>query len=395
MHAATTLESAARVAFVSNFIAHYRVRMFEALARMCDLRCYLYSDGGEWYWQREHGVARGNGGFAHEYLRGFWLGKRIRIAPRLLTALLFDRRNQVIVKCINDKFALPAAWLAARCARTPFILWTGVWSRLQTPFHRLILPLTLRLYRNADAIVVYGEHVRRYLTGEGVDPRRIFLAPQSVDNEFYRAPQSIRVKSKLREELAIGEDAKVVLYLGRLEPVKGLEYLLAGFARAKLQDAVLVLCGAGSREAALREQAALLGIAQAVRFAGYVPPGEAVTYYSIAWTVVLPSVTTPEGRETWGLVVNEAFNQAAPVIVTDAVGAAAGGLVSHGRNGLIVPERDAVAIRQALRRMLREPGLRERLGRNALRDVETWTQERMAEGFRDAIRFVLAKGRGS
>lgn len=379
--------SMARVVFVSNFIAHYRVKMFEALASMCDLHCYLYSDGGEWYWQRAHGVAH-SGKFHCEYLPGFWLG-HVRIVPSLLRALLADRGNQVYIKCINDKFALPVTWLVARCTGRPFILWTGVWMRLSTPMQRLLWPLTQRLYRNADALVVYGEHVRQYLLREGVEARRIFLASQAVDNEFYRQPVDRAAVESTRQRLEIAENAKVVLYLGRLEPEKGVDVLVEAFARLREPDAVLVLCGAGSAAEALRMRAEELGIGARVRFAGYVPPQQALAYYDLAWTFVLPSVTTPGGRETWGLVANEAFNRRVPLVASEAVGAVAGGLVVHERSGLVVPERDPDALSAALQRMLCEQGLRDRLGAAAYRDVEQWTQERMAEGFRNAIRFVL------
>jgi glycosyltransferase involved in cell wall biosynthesis len=136
-----------------------------------------------------------------------------------------------------------------------------------------------------------------------------------------------------------------------------------------------------------------LGIASAVRFAGYVPPSDALSYYDLAWTLVLPSITTPAGRETWGLVANEAFNRRLPMVATTAVGAAAGGLVVHNRNGLVVPERDPHALAAALGRMLAEPGLRDRLAQAAFHDVSEWTHERMALGFRDAIHFVLRDGR--
>lgn len=380
-----------RVAFVSNFVAHYRVKMFEALSSMCDLHCYLYSDGGEWYWQRAHGIAR-SGAFRCEYLPGFWLG-RVRVVPTLIRALLSDRRNQVFIKCINDKFALPVTWLAARCMQRPFILWTGVWVRLGTPLHRVLWPLTRRLYLNSDAIVVYGEHVRRYLVSEGVETRRIFLAPQAVDNDSYRHPVNTAAVEVARKRLNIPDGVKVVLFLGRLEPVKGIEVLLDAFAGLRESGAVLVLCGTGSLAGALRARAEALGIAPVVRFAGYVSPADAISYYDLAWTAVLPSVTTTAGRETWGLVANEAFNRRVPMIATAAVGAAAGGLVVHDRNGLVVPERDSDALADALRRMIAEPGLRDRLGEAAFADVSEWTQGRMAEGFRDAIGFVLQDSR--
>ena len=382
-----------RVAMVTNFAPHYRVKMFEALAALTDLECFFHSDGGEWYWQKAHGV--NTGGFRARYLPGFWLGGA-RVVPTLLAELLRAPRFDAVVKCINDRFALPVTYLAASLRRAPFILWTGVWCRIGTPSQRLLFPLTRYLYRHAGAIVAYGEHVRQYLIGEGVPAERIFLAPQAVDNGFYRRAVPLAEQLALRASLEIPEAAKVVLYLGRLEPIKGIETLIEAFASLRGEDAVLVLCGTGSLESALRKLAEAKGIAARVRFAGYVAPADAVRYYGIAWTGVLPSVTMPTGRETWGLVINEAFNQGVPMIATTAVGAAAGGLVRHGVNGFVVPEGDPRAIGAALERILPDAQLRHELGRAARRDVLEWNHQRQAEGFRAAVEYALDRtNRGS
>jgi glycosyltransferase involved in cell wall biosynthesis len=373
-----------RIAFVTNFCPHYRVRTFEALARYHEVEYLFFSRGDEWYWPGEHGV-RG-GAFRHEYLPGFSLGQT-RITPRL-PLRLWRGRPRVIVKCINDRFALPVTYLVARLRRVPFVLWTGVWMRVQTPAHRLFFPFTRHLYRHADAVVVYGEHVKRYLVGEGVAPERIFVAPHAVDNEAYRRPVGPEERAALRRTLAVEPSHKVVLFLGRLEEGKGLPYLVDAFAACADPDAVLVLAGTGAQADALRAQARRLGIEGRVRFPGYVPPDEAVRYYAVSWVFVLPSVTTPTFKEPWGLVVNEAFNQALPVIATDAVGAAAGGLVEDGVTGLVVPERDAAALADALRRVLGDPALRDRLGARAREVVAGWDNERMVRGFRDAIAAV-------
>jgi len=182
-----------------------------------------------------------------------------------------------------------------------------------------------------------------------------------------------------------------VLYLGRLEEVKGLPYLLEAFASLQRDDALLVLAGTGSEKARLERLAQELGIAAHTRFVGYVPPERTVSYYAIAWVYVLPSITTPYFKEPWGLVVNEAFNQGVLVVTSDAVGAAAGGLVQDGVNGFIVPERDSVALAQALQRILDDPDLRERLSQNARQIIAGWDNERMVMGFRQAIEYVISK----
>jgi glycosyltransferase involved in cell wall biosynthesis len=85
-------------------------------------------------------------------------------------------------------------------------------------------------------------------------------------------------------------------------------------------------------------------------------------FYAGSDVVVVPSVPARDFLEPWGLVVNEAFDRGVPVIATTAVGAAAGGLVSDRRTGLVVPAGDADALAAAIRRLHDDPALRARLG---------------------------------
>lgn len=373
-----------RVAFVTTFCPHHRVQTFQTFAKYYDAEFIFFSEGREWYWQQQHGVS--NGDFPFKQVAGFQLGNT-RITPGLIREL-WQAQCDVFIKCINGRFALPITYLIARLQRKPFILWTGIWMRLQTPAHRLFFPLTRYIYRHADAVVVYGEHVKRYLVTEGVLPERVFVTAHAVDNSAFASEVPTEQKTALLTALAVPPEHKVVLYLGRLEEVKGLNYLLEAFASLQRDDAVLVLAGTGSAETALRDFAEQRGIAHKVRFTGYIPQAETIKYYAIAWVGVLPSITLPTGKETWGLVVNEAFNQGVPVITTDAVGAAAGGLVQDGVTGLVVPERNSAALAQALNRILDDPALRERLSTNARTTIAGWDNERMVLGFRQAIAYV-------
>ena len=91
--------------------------------------------------------------------------------------------------------------------------------------------------------------------------------------------------------------------------------------------------GARRRGAAARRRGAGGGRRAAL---GFVPRDELPALYAAADALVLPSIRTATFLEPWGLVVNEAMHQGTPVIASDAVGAAAGGLVRDGRNGLVV-----------------------------------------------------------
>lgn len=373
------------IAFITNICPHYRVKTFETLAGYEDVDFYFFSAGDEWYWQQQHGVRTGN--FDYEYLPGFRLG-RTRFTPTLPWKL-WRNPYQLYIKCINGRFALPITYLIARLKRKPFILWTGIWMRLQTPAHRLFFPLTRYIYRHADAVVVYGRHVKNFLVTEGVPAEKIFLANHAVDNPAYNTPVAEDEKTSLRQQLNLKPADKVILYLGRLEEAKGISYLLEAFAALNDQSAVLVLAGTGSDVPRLQEIVNSNGLAGRVRFVGYIPPEKTIHYYALAWVYVLPSITTATFKEPWGLVVNEAFNQGVPVIATDAVGAAAGGLLQDGVNGFIVPERNSPALAHALKRLLGEPGLRPQMSQQAINLIAHWDNEQMVAGFRQAIEFCL------
>ena len=101
--------------------------------------------------------------------------------------------------------------------------------------------------------------------------------------------------------------------------------------------------------------------------------------------LVVPSLATRTFREPWGLVVNEAMNRGLAVIATDAVGAAAGGLVRDGANGLIVPSADAPALAGAIARLAGDAPQRASLGATGARDVRAYSHEAWAEGFSRAL----------
>ena len=101
--------------------------------------------------------------------------------------------------------------------------------------------------------------------------------------------------------------------------------------------------------------------------------------------LVIPSVSSTRWRESWGLVANEAMNCGLPVVSTDAVGAAAGGLVLNNRTGLIVPERDPSALAAALRLLIENRDERRCLGDAAKRHVLRWNYGVAAGAFMHAL----------
>ena len=218
-----------------------------------------------------------------------------------------------------------------------------MWFHPQTTFHRLSRPITEALYRDVPAIVVYGEHVKRVLLEvPGVDSEKIFVAGQAVDASRFADVQPAR------------NGRPVVLFVGQFEERKGIDDLLAAFEQVTDPAAELRLVGNGSLEEQIRraDQRQLAGDDRRAR-----PPGRPAAELERATCLVLPSVTTRETNEPWGLVVNEAMHAGLPVVATDAVGAAVGGLVRDGQNGYVVPERNPDRLGDAMQRLLADRGV--------------------------------------
>ncbi len=290
-------------------------------------------------------------------------------------------RYRAVICGLNGRTALAGSYLAARARRLPFVLWVGIWSHPRTAAHAVSLLPTRHLYRQADAVATYGAHVSRHV--ERTRGRRggVVVAPQAVDVDHFAAPVAAEVRAQARVHAGGGGTELLVLYVGRLETEKGVRLLLEAWRNADLgSGARLVLAGAGplAVEASQAEGG--------VRTVGYLAPPELPPLYAAADVLVLPSVRTATFTEPWGLVVNEAMLQRTPVIVSDAVGAAAGGLVRHGRNGLIFESGDARALGAALHVAAASPQLRERMGSAAREDARKLTPTAWAEGMRGALR---------
>jgi glycosyltransferase involved in cell wall biosynthesis len=236
------------------------------------------------------------------------------------------------------------------------------------------------IYRRADAVVTYGPHVTRYVEryrGAG----NVFEAPQAVDPAVFGRVVGDDERARARELAGAAPDGFLALFAGRLVPEKGIATLLAAWREAVLPEgSSLAFAGEGPVPV---EGAGVHRLGRIERDS--LPP-----LYAAADALVLPSLATATFREPWGLVCNEAMHQGTPVIASDAVGAAAGGLVVDGRTGLVVPAGDAGALAARITALAAGPGLREPLGAAAREHVAAYTPARWAEGMSRALHAVGA-----
>jgi D-inositol-3-phosphate glycosyltransferase len=218
-----------------------------------------------------------------------------------------------------------------------------------------------RLVTAVDQIITGTRMERANLTWHyGAARDRISVIPCGVDTGLFR-PRSQAVAKDLLE---LPPDP-LLLYVGRLQPIKGLETLLAAMARLPGPARLLIVGGdqdepENGHGEQLRARVAQLGLHDRVRFLGPQRQDRLPLFYAAAEATVMPS-----HYESFGMVALEAMACGTPVVASRV-----GGLQSTVRDGLtgyLVPEGDPAALAHRLRILLEDRVTRERLGREAVR----------------------------
>jgi glycosyltransferase involved in cell wall biosynthesis len=222
-----------------------------------------------------------------------------------------------------------------------------------------------RLMREAAAahsgILANSDYTAGLLGGIGIAPDRIEVVAGGVDAR--RFVPVADAKRDARAALGFEPGDLVVLTVCRLVEKKGVEVLLEAIARLRtaFPRVKLAIVGDGRKRRAYEAQAATLGLAHAVRFAGRVPHEQIAPWF---WAADVFALASYESRhaggavrdvETMGRVLCEANAAGVPLVATHTGGTPS--VVRDGDNGLLVPAGDAQALAEAIARILRMPSL--------------------------------------
>jgi D-inositol-3-phosphate glycosyltransferase len=254
-----------------------------------------------------------------------------------------------------------------------------------------------RVIRRADAVVASTEHERQALVEQyGARAEGVVVIPPGADLATFRPLDREQARKTL------GLSGEVLLFVGRIDPVKGLDTLLEAVKLLAHRPRLSLLVIGGSAPAArhvdadewdLRELASELGISERVQWLGPVEQERLPLYYSAADVAVVPS-----RYESFGLVALEALACGAAVVASRVGGLAT--IVQDGENGLLVPWRSAEAFAERVEAVLDDSALAKRIRSGALasRQRFSWsaTAGHVASLYRDLVeaRTPLAAGTG-
>ena len=319
--------------------------------------------------------------------------RSLKMFPTLTFRMLKGKYDVIIVD--GALFLdLPLLLLGCKLTQTPIIVWSGGNIKDNLPkstdplIKKIVYVFVRFVYRRCNAAIAYGTGTKEFLTFLGMNPNRIFVAPNTVDNFFFeKIPKMNRERMKtLQKELGLGNE-KVILYVGTLEKRKNLDTLIMAFEgiKATLPKTSLLIVGDGPDKERLVELCNKRNLGDSVKFKGKVDYSDLPFYYSLCNVFVLPS----QG----GITVMEAIASGKPVIVSEECNAlySVPGIVRHKENGFIVKKGDFNEIKNHLYHLLTNDDVALEMGRKAKEIAsKLFSIDKMIQGFLEAIKYALS-----
>jgi len=288
-------------------------------------------------------------------------------APRYYAEHLRNRRFDVFVEDLNKVPLFSPLWVREPVA----LLVHHLFGR--TAFEEASFPVAAATWLLEKPLpVVYADRpvlavstsTADDLVARGFSRGQIRVVENGVDLDFYTPDPAVP-----------RFDAPTVLYMGRLKKYKRVDLVIRAFRRVheELPAARLVIAGTGDAAEALRELVRELGLQDAVEMPGFVSEEYKRELFRRAWIHTLTS-----GKEGWGISNVEAAACGTATLASDSPGLRDS--VRSGETGFLVPHADVDALALRMMEVLRDPQLRDRLGRNARAFAEHFSWDRAADG---------------
>lgn len=332
-------------------------------------------------------------GFRHEYLPGE--GSPVqevvaaieRIGPSLVVlAWAMDLTAMRVLHACRAR-SIPCAVM---CGESPWSARAGTWRRLRRLFRHYF-------YSNATGFITYGESSTEYLLSCGLSRDRIHTGLNVVDTGYFQKSVDGYRRAGVGpidpegRALPAGMFSCHLLFVGYLLPAKGVAETLNALAQLGRPDIALHVVGEGPERDEIARHALTLGLSSQLFLHGYKQTSELPRYYAFADALVFPSLW-----EVFGLVMVEGAASSLPIIASRFAGGTVD-VVRDGDNGFVVDPTDREEFAQAIRMIVNDPDLRQRMGEASVqRAQEQLTLRESAGRYVDALaRFVSYIGSDS
>jgi len=296
------------------------------------------------------------------------------MAARRVVRALAEFRPHVVH--IHEPLAPVVSAAAAAFGPRPLVGTFHAWAashRLQ----RAARPAVGRVVRRLDARIAVSPAAQQFASGAYGIPLGTFrVVPNGVDEAAFATAAPL-------PELADPE-RPLLLFVGRLEPRKGLDVAIRAFLRLRSSTPRLRLCvvGDGGERSRCQEMVPP-SLRPDVLFVGSVSQQELPRYHASADVFLAPST----GGESFGIILLEAMAAGLPVVASDIPGYRT--VLGDGRQGRLVPPHDAFALSEAVGTLLANPALRRAMALEGRRTAASYAWPLIARRITDVYRAVL------
>lgn len=313
----------------------------------------------------------------HRFRTPLNLSYRLKVWSGLREELMRDRFDLIHLFDYPQYHTITGTKVAQRLGRPSVITVFDVHSMVPRPFYKQV-PMVLfdallakGVLNSASRVLVRAPQLIGRLEQIGVNPSRMTVTPSGVRREELAKASG----KEFRKKYSTGEH--VILYLGRLHPMKGPQYLIRALPEVlhRVPDTTLILVGPDDQgyQSYLEKVVRDLGVSGNVRFTGPIyADQERMQAYSACDVFCLPS-----GYEGTSQSIFQAMAQGKPVVATNVGGIPS--QVTNGSEGLLVPYGDPSALASSILRLLEDPNLARKMGDAARRRAEAFCYDRLAK----------------
>jgi glycosyltransferase involved in cell wall biosynthesis len=237
---------------------------------------------------------------------------------------------------------------------------------------------TIPVLKTANKITMVSKYMK-----EKINPKywsKIVVLPNGVDGGDFEKLE----KKKLRQEFNIPEKEKIIIFVGRLHPIKGVKYLIQAMTMINLPEVTLFLVGTGPEEEKLRRLTERLKIENKVIFIGKVPNQKVHQYLALADIFVLPSLS-----EGFPIVIIEAMSAGLPIVATNCGGSSE--TITDGINGFLVPPKTSKMIAEKIKVLLLNKTLRGKMSSNNQRKIKEYQWPNIVRKLEEIYLEILEK----
>lgn len=252
---------------------------------------------------------------------------------------------------------IPAV-VAKKSLKIPYVVW-GQGSDIYLP-DRFTRMTSKSILQNADAVLALTEDMKQKI--REICDKEISVVPNGIDLERFKISSGDKKEG----------NAKAVIFIGRLHPVKGVQYLIEAMAivRQQMPDVKLVIVGDGVERARLEKLAERLNLNDCIQFTGQVPQESIPRLMHQADVFALSSLS-----ESFGIVNLEAMAAGLPIVATNVGGIP--DIVEEGVNGYLVNAKNPEEIAERVVILLQDDEMREEISANNREKAESYTWDKV------------------